>query len=229
MPHRSSPKSGFRSFRWLRALAVLVVLAAASRAGRVAADSTVVFNEIHYHPATAEADSEWLELHNQMSVSMDLSRWRISGGVQFVVSGGNRHLRWRSPGDRRRSCNPDRRDRRDECPRPVDRAAVELGRNPRAPQQQPAPDGSRGVRDRRRLAGRLRWLGAHAGETRPQPGERPGRELDRQRPVGGHARCRQFSPGRRRAVPGAGLGRAAVAVRRLGDRPRNGVARAGLR
>jgi hypothetical protein len=35
------------------------------------ADSTVVFNEIHYHPQDQEPALEWVELHNQMAVNMD--------------------------------------------------------------------------------------------------------------------------------------------------------------
>ena len=46
----------------------------------VHADSTVVFNEVMYHPATNEAALEWVELHNQMSVDMDISRWSLGAG-----------------------------------------------------------------------------------------------------------------------------------------------------
>lgn len=62
------------------------------------ADSTVVFNEIMYHPnATNEAQLEWVELHNQMAVDMDLSGWSLSGDVQFAfaegtVLGGGKYL-----------------------------------------------------------------------------------------------------------------------------------------
>src|SRR6266568_3974413 len=52
------------------------------------ADSAVVFNEIMYHPASNEAALEWLELHNQMAVNMDLSRWSLDGGVQFKFAEG---------------------------------------------------------------------------------------------------------------------------------------------
>ena len=45
-------------------------------------DSTVVLNEIMYHPATApEGDLEWIELFNQMAINMDISGWRLEGGV----------------------------------------------------------------------------------------------------------------------------------------------------
>jgi len=58
------------------------------------ADSVVVFNEIMYHPLVSEATMEWVELHNQMAVDVDLSGWYISGGADFafaegtVISGG---------------------------------------------------------------------------------------------------------------------------------------------
>ena len=40
-------------------------------------DSTVVFNEIMYHPADGDAATEWIELHNQMALDMDISEWSI--------------------------------------------------------------------------------------------------------------------------------------------------------
>lgn len=58
------------------------------------ADSVVVFNELMYHPATNEPVMEWVELHNQMAVDVDLSGWSISKGIDFrfpegtVISGG---------------------------------------------------------------------------------------------------------------------------------------------
>src|SRR6185503_15631588 len=64
----------------------------------VLADSTVVFNEVMYHPnATNEASLEWVELYNQMAVDMDLSGWSLAGGAQFTfpegtVLGGGRYL-----------------------------------------------------------------------------------------------------------------------------------------
>ena len=51
------------------------------------ADSVVVFNEIMYHPATdqpgQEAKLEWVEFHNQMSYDMDISGWKVRGGIEF--------------------------------------------------------------------------------------------------------------------------------------------------
>ena len=54
--------------------------------GRASPDSVVTFNEIHYHPPAA-AD-EWIELHNQMAVRVDLSGWAITGGVEFTFPEG---------------------------------------------------------------------------------------------------------------------------------------------
>lgn len=62
-----------------------------------AADVTVVFNEVHYHPATNEPSFEWVELRNQLAVDMDLSGWRLARSVDFtfpegtVIAGGG-HL-----------------------------------------------------------------------------------------------------------------------------------------
>jgi len=71
-------------------LILLLALSAAS----TRADSVVVFNEIMYHPPANEAVMEWVELHNQMAVDVDLSGWSLAGGVDFkfaegsVISGG---------------------------------------------------------------------------------------------------------------------------------------------
>lgn len=55
---------------------------------RARADSTVVFNEIHYHPPDQESALEWVELHNQMAVNMDLSGWRLAGGISYLFPSG---------------------------------------------------------------------------------------------------------------------------------------------
>jgi hypothetical protein len=47
----------------------------------IAGDSVVVVNEIHYHPA--DPALEFVELHNQLSVNVDLSGWRFDGGITF--------------------------------------------------------------------------------------------------------------------------------------------------
>ncbi len=51
------------------------------------ADSTVVFNEIMYNPAADDATHEWIELHNQMGVDMDISGWSLRG-VEYVFPEG---------------------------------------------------------------------------------------------------------------------------------------------
>ncbi len=48
-----------------------------------AADAVVTFNEIMYHPTGDNPALEWIELYNQMSVDIDLSDWRIEGGIDF--------------------------------------------------------------------------------------------------------------------------------------------------
>ena len=69
------------------------------------ADSIVVFNEIMYHPSTNEPALEWVELHNQMAVDVDLSGWSISGGISYqfaegaLISGGGYVVVSVSPAD----------------------------------------------------------------------------------------------------------------------------------
>jgi len=57
-------------------------------AAAVGTDSIVVFSEIHYHPETAEAQQEFIELSNLMAVDVDLSGWRVSGGIDFTFPSG---------------------------------------------------------------------------------------------------------------------------------------------
>ena len=84
---------GFTPFfvkRFLFALALIVTTVTRP----LRADTSVVFNEIMYHPSTNEALFEWIELRNQMAVDVDLSGWSISGGSRYafpsntVVRGG---------------------------------------------------------------------------------------------------------------------------------------------
>jgi hypothetical protein len=53
---------------------------------RCVLDSTVVFNELMYHPL--DGGSEWIELHNQMAIDMDLSGWSLGGGVDYKFAPG---------------------------------------------------------------------------------------------------------------------------------------------
>jgi|GEM_PF-1367606 len=46
-----------------------------------ARDSVVVFNEIHYNPNGG--DVEYVEIYNQNATPIDLTSWRISGGIDF--------------------------------------------------------------------------------------------------------------------------------------------------
>jgi Lamin Tail Domain/CotH kinase protein len=79
--------------RLKRVCAILLALLSLQSATALA-DSVVVFNEVMYHPATNEAAMEWLELHNQNAVDVDLGGWRLTGGIDFefpdttVIRGG---------------------------------------------------------------------------------------------------------------------------------------------
>ncbi len=48
--------------------------------------ATVSFTELMYHPA--EGGSEWIELHNPMSIDIDVSGWSLAGGVDHAFPSG---------------------------------------------------------------------------------------------------------------------------------------------
>ena len=49
-------------------------------------DSVVVVNEVHYHPL--DPALQYVELHNQLSVNVDLSGWRFDGGISYGFAEG---------------------------------------------------------------------------------------------------------------------------------------------
>ena len=60
-----------------------------------AIDSIVVFNEINYHPAENNHLLEFIEIYNQNSVNVDLTGWKLTGGVDYsfnkntIIEGGS--------------------------------------------------------------------------------------------------------------------------------------------
>lgn len=54
----------------------------------VAVESVVTFNELHYNPAGNDESGEWIELHNQMSINVDLSGWRFAAGIDYTFPEG---------------------------------------------------------------------------------------------------------------------------------------------
>ena len=63
------------------------VLFAAGVAFGDAPDAVVTFNEVHYNPAEGQ-DAEWVELHNQMAVDVDISGWSLADGIGYTLSPG---------------------------------------------------------------------------------------------------------------------------------------------
>ena len=57
-------------------------------AGLTLGDSVVTFNELNYNPASGDAGGEWIELHNQLSVDVELSGWRLAEGVEYEFAAG---------------------------------------------------------------------------------------------------------------------------------------------
>lgn len=83
-------------------IAPLGVFAAVGVALADTPDAVVTFNEIHYNPAEGQ-DAEWVELHNQMAVNVDISGWSLADGIDYtlpagtVISGGGYLLIAKNP------------------------------------------------------------------------------------------------------------------------------------
>jgi hypothetical protein len=50
---------------------------------RLVLDSALVFNEIMYNPAGSSEQLEWVELANQLALDLDISGWKLSGGIDY--------------------------------------------------------------------------------------------------------------------------------------------------
>src|SRR5688572_2146586 len=72
----------------MKRLVLLLLFLCAAILPALAVDSVVVFNEINYHPVSDEALNEWVELHNQMAIDIDLSEWSLEGAVDFTFAEG---------------------------------------------------------------------------------------------------------------------------------------------
>ncbi|MCH2062731.1 MAG: lamin tail domain-containing protein [Roseibacillus sp.] len=73
-----------------RAYALLLLLSFLVAGLRLlpAADSVIVFNEVHYHPADEDNDTEWVELRSLMGVDVDISDWELEGGINYRFANG---------------------------------------------------------------------------------------------------------------------------------------------
>jgi hypothetical protein len=65
-------------------LSACAVAAVSVSLGAPPNDAVVTFNEIHFNPAGTGEAGEFVEVTNVMSTRVDLSGWRISGGIDFV-------------------------------------------------------------------------------------------------------------------------------------------------
>jgi len=73
-----------------RSIGLLLALLAVVSGLRARTDTALVFNEVMYHPATQEPAFEWIEFYNQMAVDLDVSRWRVTGDIEFTFPEGTR-------------------------------------------------------------------------------------------------------------------------------------------
>ncbi len=80
---RLAPMNRFLCRYTLVPFIVAALLHWANNRALAAADSVLVVNEIHYHPADS-GGTEWVELHSLHGVNVDISGWKISGGIGYT-------------------------------------------------------------------------------------------------------------------------------------------------
>lgn len=49
----------------------------------------IVFSEIQYNPAGSDSAAEWVELHNQLNVNVDISGWQLDDGIRYRFPEGS--------------------------------------------------------------------------------------------------------------------------------------------
>ena len=156
-----------------------------------AADSVVVFNEIHYHPADELNDTEWVELRNLNGVDVDISNWRLRGGVDFdfvegtLISGHGFLIVAADPAHASLAGRG--------ALGPFTGRLANNGEELRIENQNKRGDGPRVVRGRRGLAGGARRIGLDAGEAGSGIGGLATGELDDEPRAGRHAGRVEFS------------------------------------
>ena len=82
LPNREFPAVVIHS-AFIRAAVMAVIWLPAA----VLAEAVVTFNEVNFNPPGSQ-DGEWIELHNQMAVNVDLSGWSLANGVEFTFANG---------------------------------------------------------------------------------------------------------------------------------------------
>lgn len=50
--------------------------------------SPVVFNEIHFKPINTHPEDQFIELHNRTATPIQLSGWRVTGGIDYLMPPG---------------------------------------------------------------------------------------------------------------------------------------------
>jgi hypothetical protein len=179
----------------------------------------------HVSPATNEPALEWVELHNQMAVDLDISDWRLSGDINFKFPVGTRApgrgfivvaanptalmaatglTNVFGPVTNRLANSGGTLEIRNNSDRVLDRVSFGV-------------DGE--------WPGDAGWLGRFVGEARPRLRQRQGIELDAERADWRHSRRGQL---RVRVEREADRNRCFVEIRRVGHGPRHSVARLGL-
>jgi len=105
------------------------------------ADTAFGLQRGHVPPATNEPALEWVEFYNQMAVDLDVSRWRVTGDLEFTFPEGARARRPGLPCPRTRSDGTHVRHGAECGVRTLHESPGQRRWHPRTPQSGRSPDG----------------------------------------------------------------------------------------
>src|SRR5688572_27110576 len=78
--NRSSKSAPKIMAKWSFRIAAMLAFVASA----LSTPAQVVINEIMYHPASENVLEEYIELHNLAATNVNISGWRVAGGVDFI-------------------------------------------------------------------------------------------------------------------------------------------------
>ena len=72
----------------VRSIRLALLILAGCWAAASTLTAKVILNEIHYDPDVKTQPAEFIELYNSGPAPVDLSGWRITGGIDYLIPNG---------------------------------------------------------------------------------------------------------------------------------------------
>lgn len=87
-PPATATPALFMSYPRLLLIALLSILGVSLPGSSATPPTRPWISEIYYHPPDTNWLAQWIEIHNPAAVSVDVSGWRLEGGIAFTLPPG---------------------------------------------------------------------------------------------------------------------------------------------